>query len=85
MQILVTKRFKKQYIKLPQKTQQLCDKKLKQFFDDPNSPSLKNHPLKGKLIGRRAFSVTDDYRIIYRFLDKKTIKLIDLGTHSQVY
>lgn len=85
MKIVTSKRFDKKYAKLPKEKQILCDKKLGQFFQDPNLPSLKNHLLKGKLVGRRAFSVTSDYRIIYRFLDKEVIKLIDLGTHAQVY
>lgn len=30
------------------------------------------------------FSVTGDYRIIYR-IEKGLIQLLDLGTHSQIY
>ncbi|MBI2634153.1 type II toxin-antitoxin system RelE/ParE family toxin [Candidatus Peregrinibacteria bacterium] len=43
------------------------------------------HPLKGNFVGYRAFSVTGDYRVIYRIIDTQTVKLVGIGTHSQIY
>lgn len=55
------------------------------FLKNPKDPTLKNHALQGLLKGKRAFSVTGDVRVIYRFIDKDTIILLRIGTHNQVY
>lgn len=52
---------------------------------EPFHPSLHNHPLTGNLVGYRAFSVTGDYRVIFRLLDAETVKLVDIGRHQHVY
>ena len=54
--------------------------------DDPFQPSLRLHPLSGKLKGRHAASLTHDYRITMTLLvSGQTITLIDIGTHDEVY
>lgn len=45
---------------------------------------LFDHPLTGKLAGKRAFSVTGDIRVIYYETDE-TIVFIDIGSHAQIY
>jgi len=45
---------------------------------------LNDHALRGKLMGKRAFSVTDDIRVIYVELDD-VIVFLDIGSHNQVY
>ena len=64
----------------------------KQFWDafeifkkDPFDPAIKAHKLTGKLKGYWAFSVDYDCRIIFRFIGKKEIFLIDIGSHDEVY
>ena len=45
---------------------------------------LDDHALRGKLTGKRAFSVTDDIRDIYTELND-VIVFLDIGNHGQVY
>lgn len=77
--------FKKRFFKLPQKIKIQFEKRLQIFIKNPAHPLLHSHPLKGNLVGYRAFSVTGDYRVIYRFIDKNTAKFTDIGPHAHVY
>ena len=51
---------------------------------DPFTPSLKTHPLKGRLKGRYACSLTYDLRIIFS-LKGEYVTLINIGSHDDVY
>jgi addiction module RelE/StbE family toxin len=57
---------------------------MEMFLADKANPVLRDHQLIGRFSDFRAFSVTGDVRIIYKeFPDH--IRLIDIGTHNQVY
>ncbi len=60
-------------------------KALETFVVDPYHPSLKTHKLSGKLRGLWAFVVAYDCRIVFQFLDKQNVLLIDIGKHDEVY
>lgn len=85
MQIFFTERFKKNFAVLPTKIQKQFGKRIALFMDNPRNSILKTHLLKGNLAGFRAFSVTGDYRVIYKLIGHDSVKLVDIGTHSQVY
>ena len=87
MQIKAHKKFAKNYQKRIATNPKLVSKfrsKLKQFMDDPNDPTLKDHPLVGKLSSYRAFSITGDVRVVYRIVGDE-LWLYNIGTHAQVY
>ena len=53
---------------------------------DPFPPSLELHPLKGKLSGLHAVSLTYSYRITLTLkISEKEVILIDVGSHDEVY
>jgi len=85
MEIYFSEKFKKSFKKLSKKIKNQFQIKIDDFIKNPQSQSLKIHPLKGHLLGFRAFSITGDYRVIYKHLTKTKIKLINIGTHNQVY
>ncbi|MBU1703450.1 type II toxin-antitoxin system mRNA interferase toxin, RelE/StbE family [Patescibacteria group bacterium] len=85
MRIFFTSGFQKKFIKLPLNIQEQFGVRIDLFIEDSSHPSLKVHPLKGNLAGLRAFSVSGDCRVIYRLLDRDSIELISIGTHSQIY
>lgn len=85
MNILYAKSFQKQLRKLSGKIQHQFYDRLELFLSLPHSPQLKDLALKGDLVGKRSFSVSGDYRVIYKFLDEENLKLISIGTHSQLY
>lgn len=61
------------------------EKRVKLFLSSPQHALLRNHNLIGKHSGDRAFSVTGDIRVIYKFIDENTVLFLDIGTHNQVY
>jgi addiction module RelE/StbE family toxin len=85
MNITHSKTFKKHFQKLSAKIQKQFYKRVELILKNHKFPSLKDHSLKGNLVGKRAFSISGDYRIIYRFIDKETVKFINIGSHDQVY
>lgn len=60
------------------------EERLKLFMNNERGYPLNDHPLTGKLIGKRAFSIAGDIRVIYIELEDAYV-FIDIGTHSQVY
>jgi addiction module RelE/StbE family toxin len=58
---------------------------VKMFVKDPFQPRLRTHKLTGRLEGLWAFSVNFDCRVIFKFISKTEILLIDIGGHDEVY
>ncbi len=62
------------------------EKTLKILENDPNHPSLRLHPLKGKLKNLYSVSINISYRISLEFfVTEKEIILVDIGHHDEVY
>ena len=55
------------------------------FSKEPFNPRLRTHKLTGKLEGLLAFSVAFDCRVIFKFIDKNEVLLVDIGDHDEVY
>jgi addiction module RelE/StbE family toxin len=86
MKILYHKSFTKSFKKLPRQLKVKAKETIATFARDPFTKQLKNHPLKGKMKGLRAISVTGDIRIIFEERNGYTVVLmLDVGTHNQVY
>ncbi len=86
MRIVRHNNFKKDYNKLPKSTRSKAELAIRKFATNPFDPSLKNHPLKGGMTGKRAISVTGDVRIIFEEIDDYVLVImLDVGTHNQVY
>lgn len=60
------------------------EKRLALFLNGHRGYPLNDHALSGKLAGKRAFSVTNNIRVIY-IETAETIILLDIGSHNQVY
>ncbi|MFZ3063856.1 MAG: type II toxin-antitoxin system mRNA interferase toxin, RelE/StbE family [Nitrospirota bacterium] len=63
---------------------------LRLLVQDPFTPQLETHKLKGKLSGSWACSAGYDLRIIFDFIKNEKQKeddifLIEIGTHDEVY
>jgi addiction module RelE/StbE family toxin len=59
--------------------------KLELLKEDPFHPFLKTHKLSGKLKDYMAFRVDYNIRVIFKFIEKNKILLIDIGTHDAIY
>ena len=80
------KNFDKRYAKLPRSIQDKIDLSINKFRKNSFDKTLKNHALKGKLKGKRAFSVTGDIRIIFEEYDNYVLVImLDIGKHSNIY
>ncbi len=86
MKVIRKKSFLKSYKILPKKWQEKTDDVLQIFLKNPYDSRLRNHALRGKLLGLHAISVSGDLRIVYeRRNNYEIIILIVVGTHNQVY
>ena len=53
---------------------------------NPHHPSLRLHPLKGKLAGLHSISININYRIsLEMVIYEQEIILVNIGTHDEVY
>lgn len=76
--------YRKAYSKLPKKLKIQTIERIQIFLRDRQNEILNDHPLHGKMKNQRSFSVTGDYRIIYKEIEKEIIFLfLDIGKHGQ--
>ena len=80
--IYPTTHFIRSYKTLPRPIQAKAKQKEQIFKADPFDPRLKTHKLRGKLEGLWSYSVTFEYRILFRFIDQQTVLYHDIGTHD---
>ena len=86
MELHFSKAFVKAYRKLSLGDQKKVDAAILLFQRNPFHSALRNHPLKGRLLGKRAISAGFDLRVIYREENEHTlVLLLNTGTHNQVY
>ena len=78
-----TTRFKHTYKSLPQHIRDDFDKKITLFVQNPRTPQLRTHKLKGKLQGCLAFCLRDGFRVLFDFASNDTVNLIDIGPHNK--
>lgn len=86
-EIEYTPTFAKKASKLLKATPSLKDvliDVLDKLSQDIKHPSLHTHALKGKLAGTYACSLTYNLRIVF-CLTPNSIKLINIGSHDEVY
>jgi len=79
------KRIYKKKVKNNEELKKRFWETMKLFLQEPFNTHLRTHKLTGKLEGLWAFSVTYDCRVIFKFIDKDKILLIDIGGHDEVY
>ena len=75
----------KRYLKKHPEKESKIKERLKLFTQEPFSPELRNHKLSGKLKDLRAIVVEYDCRIVFKFIEKDTALIIDIGSHEEVY
>lgn len=59
--------------------------KIKLFQRNPHDTRFRNHSLKKRLLGKYAFSITSDIRIVYEKVGENTVRFLAIGTHQRVY
>lgn len=84
MRIERSRRFKKQYQKLPKNIQARADARIRLFLTNPFNEVLRNHSLSGEYSNCRSINITGDYRIIYEE-NEGAIAFLLIGTHDELY
>lgn len=74
----------RQRISSHEKLREQFKERLALFMTGELGYPLHDHALIGKLVGKRAFSVTGDIRVVYVELED-AIVFLDIGSHNQVY
>lgn len=64
---------------------EIIDLHIKWFNNNPDDTRLANHELHKHMSGKWAFSITDDIRIIYKWLGKNEVRFLAIGGHPKVY
>lgn len=82
MNIEYSPKFARLYKKLPKEVKDSADIKVTLFRRDPFHPGLKTHKLIGPLKRYMAFSIDFKHRIIFAFIDPKTVRFHTIGDHS---
>ncbi len=85
MQYILSKRFEKDFAKLPVVTKKKAIATLKKFIENPQNPSLRNHGLSGKWKGYFSIDVTGDTRAIYFVIEKDMVRFVAIGSHGELY
>lgn len=85
LKIRFHKNFERQFQKLKAREKQKTRERLQLFLDEPFSPILRNHPLKGRYADYRSINITGDLRAIYKFLSESECIFVAADSHSNLY
>ena len=80
-----SKKFVKQYKKLPAKIQKQFLDRLKLYIEDENNSLLNVHSLHGQHKVLWSFNVTSDIRVIFDTSEENVTILAAIGSHSELY
>lgn len=82
-QVFYSSKFQKALRKIPKFAKQAFLDKESLFLDNPFDPKLETHKLHGKYKDFLAFTVVDQHRVMFKFMDNdKNIGFINIGTHE---
>ena len=82
MKINRSSQFKRSFKKLSTKIKRDFEQKIKIFFNDPFSPSLHTHKLKGNLADYYSFYLKNGHRVLFDFEAENTVILVNVGSHD---
>lgn len=77
--------FEKRITRLSPAIRTALADRLELFLADSRHPLLGDHALSGKRRGFRSINITGDWRLIYEYIDDKTILLTEIDTHHNLY
>jgi addiction module RelE/StbE family toxin len=84
MQFVTSKKFDKNFSRLPKKIKNQAINQFQKFIMDPMEESLNNHKLHGKWSKYRSINITGNIRAVY-FQENNVAIFVDIGYHSELY
>jgi addiction module RelE/StbE family toxin len=85
IRIFATERFLDQSADLPKKQQEKLANLLELLQRNAYDPLLHTKSLSGKLSGLYSFRITRDWRVIFQFMDSKTVQLLRVANRKDIY
>lgn len=85
MQFIYSRNFQKKFQKLSRGVKRRIKERLVLLAQNEFHPLLKSHALHGKYVHSRSININGDLRLIYRKVDETTVRLDEIGTHSELY
>ena len=80
--VFTSPRFEKEFNRLPKRIQELARKKDRLFRTDAFYPPLETHKLSGELKHDWAYSVNQQYRVHFYFVNDHEVVYLNIGTHK---
>jgi len=85
VELFYTNKFLKSAKKLPKQIKKKLSSELVILERNPFDSLLHTKQLTGSLVGYYSFRITRDWRVIFNFIDTKTVKLIDVAHRKDIY
>ncbi len=85
MLYIASKRFQKEFIKLPKSIQKKTVTSLEKFIVDPTDRTLKQHSLSGEWKGYFSININGDVRAVYLLVKPDLAQFVAIGSHSELY
>ncbi len=85
IQVIIHKKFLKQFRKLPRSTQEAFQLRRDLFLENRADPLLHIHELHGSLIGYKSFNVNADICVVFKDIGGDTVMFTAIGSHSELY
>ncbi|MEK7651485.1 MAG: type II toxin-antitoxin system mRNA interferase toxin, RelE/StbE family [Patescibacteria group bacterium] len=82
MIIRISSKFRKSYKRLPKSVKEKAKEKEQIFRANPFDSRLDTHKLHGKYKDYWAFTVVNQYRTMFAFVDSDKADFINIGTHD---
>ena len=83
--MLYTEEFEQRYAELHLLIQKKAERRTNLFKNNPFTPTLQTEKLHPKNQAVWSFRIDEDYRIIFRFIDTRTVTLLTVGPHHWIY
>ena len=80
-----SKKFNKQFKKLPEDLKDTFRSRLELFLIDKYHPLLNNHQLNGDRKGYHSINISGDVRLVFSEKETGVILLAEIGDHHQLY
>ncbi len=85
MRYLSSKKFDKQFSKLPKGLKLKVVERVTIFTKDPFASILNNHQLNGVWANCRSINITADIRAVYEMVEEDLAYFVAIGSHAELY
>ncbi len=85
MRVVYSKKFAKQYKKLPKKLQRQTKVRISLWQENQKNSLLRQRRLAGELAHLYSINITGDIRVLYEVIGNEIYIFQLIGSHSQLY